>query len=90
MLDRICGTLKDTFTTDTLIKISSGKTHLENARYVNGRSKKRILADCIYPSLRKQIYIFLKDRKHKYVPKPLAQFGVPPIMGSLTIKVVFS
>lgn len=51
--------------------------HLENARYVNVRSKKRILADCIYPSLRKQIYIFFKGQKTQICAKA---FG--PILGT--------
>lgn len=58
-------TLKDTFTANTLIKISSGKTHLENVRYVNLRSKKRILVGCIYPSLRKHIGVFHFNRAEK-------------------------
>lgn len=55
-------TFKDTFTTNTLIKISSGKTHLENVRYVNTGSKKRILVECVYPSLRKYGGVFHFNR----------------------------
>lgn len=91
-MERNCGTVKDTFTVNTLIKISSGKAHTENVRYVNKRSKKRILVEfiCLSPGKTNNFFPHFQRAENTHVPKSLAQFWASLIMDSLVIKVVFS